>query len=192
MSMFRSDERAEVQQLYDELPPSSLPFQYFLSTAFPETPLSYCCPLPAPFDHYAITQLGVVFRWKPLELIRGPWGWTIHPQVCLPIQEDDHYRGIVELQCGLGASTQFFVDRLVLNRFYNVDLYEPVYIFYLDNDRMNLSYHNLTAIYPQYLEIARRYCVEDIDDIEYRVKQSLLSKTALVRGEDYQGNPDLC
>ena len=137
------------ESLYRNLPKElkSIPKPYFISTLFPEEALMVCRPLMSPFDKFAITHTGIVFCYKPLNIIRTQFGNRIHSQnLCIPKYRHNDSRPIVVLEA-LGIHRRFFIHRLILDRFYNVDLNEKIEVVYVDGDETNVHVGNLEAYF---------------------------------------------
>ena len=128
-----------------------IPKPYFLSTLFADQePVAICRLLNPPFDNYAITHFGTVFLAKPLRI----WTWDKDPtSMVFPepkyLPGEKAYTGgrqLVRLQDSSNRIRKsFFVDRLLLDRFYNVPITEKVEISYLDGDYSRPSIDNLEA-----------------------------------------------
>lgn len=132
------------------------PKPYFVTTLFSEThPLAVCRPLPAPFDHYAITHFGQVFIYRPLKLwyydpafpMLDPCNY-VFPNVRKPrsgVQAHER-RPIVRLQNKGGTIRKsFLVDRLMMERFYGIPLTDRVEMVYHDGNSTNTHLANLEA-----------------------------------------------
>ena len=133
-----------------------IPKPYFLSTLFADQePVAICRLLNPPFDNYAITHFGTVFLAKPLRI----WTWdkelTLLDPTSMVFPEPKYLPGekaytgsrqLVRLQDSSNRIRKsFFVDRLLLDRFYNVPITEKVEISYLDGDYSRPSIDNLEA-----------------------------------------------
>ena len=130
---------------------SGIPKPYFISTLFPETPVAICRPLDPPFEEYAVTHHGVVFKYKPLNLMYTNTNGVIKEEhsfdfFLLPdiTQEDLQYVTLHDSRSGI--TNTFYVHRLALDRFYGVSIYDNVDTMFLDGSKGNPHMNNLEAI----------------------------------------------
>lgn len=132
-----------------------IPKPYYLSSLFADQePFAICRPLFPPFDDFAITHFGQVFLAHPLLTWNYAKELTLLDPISLVFPEhrghsNDNYKGkrqIVRLQDKSGRIRKtFFVDRLVLERFFGVPLTDKVEISYVDEDYSRPSIDNLEA-----------------------------------------------
>lgn len=126
----------------------SLPHPYIVTYLFPEVPVAVCRPLDPPFDHLAITHYGEVFLWKPLLLTHLESFKIIDPtSILIPKLSSTNRQYVVLQNIKKGFRKAYFTDRLVMDRFYNVKLTEPVVIEHIDGNYSNNHYNNLIAHY---------------------------------------------
>lgn len=145
----------------------SIPKPYFLSRILPEHPIAVCRPLMTPFDDFAISHSGIVFKYRPLNILTTPYGNIIHPQnICAYKYRHNDARPIVVLSTSL-FQKRFFVHRLVLERFYGVGLNERVEVSYIDGNESNPHMTNLEAFFkrttinrrvPEYEDDRHEWC----------------------------------
>lgn len=127
----------------------SIPKPHFVSTIFPEEPIAICRPLFSPFDNFAITHFGTVFKFRPLITVPVDDFITLSPMAyCIPKYKRKNDRQYVVLQNPkFGFRKSYFVDRLLLDRFYGVKVTDRVDVEFLDGDMSNPHVMNLEAIY---------------------------------------------
>lgn len=135
----------------------SIPKPFFISGLFPEEDIAICRPLSPPFDNFAITHFGTVFLSRPLHTHYIQDVLTLNiASYCIPKTSPRSFRQLVCLQNrNLNIRKTFFVDRLLLDRFYGVKLTDSVDVEYGDGDEQNVNIYNVAAHYksPRYEKV---------------------------------------
>lgn len=125
------------------------PKPWFVTNLFPESDLTVCRPLFPPFEIFAITHTGEIFCRRPLQTLRVSEDFVmIDPSMVLVPRVTPSGRSIVTLQnIREGYRKDFLVERLVMERFWEVKLTDKVHIRHLDDDLLNNHIFNLEADY---------------------------------------------
>ncbi len=128
-----------------ELP--NIPQPYFLSSVFPETDIAICRPLEYPFDHYSITHYGLCFYSKDIKIQFFPElnNYYIDSNTVL-YETVLKGRSFIPIPNRYGVPHMFDVDKLVVNRFYNIPLNNKTKIIHLDGSLYNHHYLNLEVV----------------------------------------------
>ena len=135
-----------LQEISKEL--ATIPKPYFLSTVFPEVPVAICRPLDFPFEHYAITHYGLVFIYKNVQLryFKECQAYYVDAAtMCYETTLAD--KSFITLHSRFHIPKVFDVDRLVLERFYNIPLEDKVIVIHHDGVSFNHHFLNLEAQY---------------------------------------------
>lgn len=141
------------RQHIQEIPSlKGIPKPYFISTLFPEVPIAICRPLEPPFEDYAITHHGVVFKFRPLEFmyVRENNYYTEElsfDSFVLPDITIDDEQFVIITDTRSNHTETFFVHRLILDRFHNVSLKDDVEVVFIDGFKGNPHMNNLEAFY---------------------------------------------
>lgn len=129
-----------------ELP--TIPKPYFLSTVFPEVPIAICRPLEYPFDKYAITHYGLVFIYKDVQLrYFKECGAHYVDAATICYETILQEKSFVTLHDVQNIPHVFDIDRLVLERFYQIPFTDHIHILHIDGVPYNHHYLNLEAQY---------------------------------------------
>lgn len=138
-------------ELHEHLPKEMkfIPKPFFLTNLFLESPVAVCRPLFPPFDRFAITHYGEVFCYRPLKLLSFDTDIKmIDPTMVISPTYTPSGRLKVLLQnIRTGVRKSYLIDRIMLERFYRVGLYERVEVEHLDGIETNNHINNLVAHY---------------------------------------------
>lgn len=126
-----------------------IPRPYFFTDLFLETPIAVCRPLWPPFEQFAITHYGEIFCYKPLKLMTFDQDIKmIDPTMVLAPDYTPSGRMRVLLQnIKRGVRKSYLIDRIMLERFYRVGLYERVEVEHLNGIETDNHLNNLVAHY---------------------------------------------